>query len=1053
MNKKLKLFGILGTLAVAGTAWAMATGGIITVNSTQPIDLNVSAAYPDADSSAGVGAKTASQGFTLSASGTQGYDITLPTGAYITSGEVFSSDYNPSTQVGISRVNQFWQTIGASSDMGQIGGVVASPDNGGFINLGTDQELVLRPGASRAIKGNGNVSEDIWEVADKGNVYSSGQTAGMLRLNGGTTTIYGANNNAPTNDYRNSFNGGTYLNSGHLRVAHTNAFGEGHVMLNGGSHMTVFDSDTSLGEQTFDSPPKSLTEKQFLILRHDPRTVGARLSAPEVLVTVTDVQFTVFSGIREFLTGSSDNTPLGTVINSSGKSYYPGLRIAGSKDSPNSGHIQQVYGTTLVKDGNGKMLLTTNTRGGAWHTRGTHVKAGTLEVTAGGTAKYAASLGATWSNQPDERQNALNQYSNSGMIVPYKNSLIIDEGASLLINRDQFFGHFSGNGSFTANEWNYEGGKRLPQITIQTDATNGNDAKDSDFGAESTFSGPVSGQFDLVLNTAYLGHSSVDIKVVPQYSYYPWRKILSFTGSNNNITKGDTTIVNGILSAATVDNIPHDAIYVGSNANRNGYKLVNYTSEFNTADNSGNGVPATLHANGSFTASNLVTVSTPQMINDLSGRRLVRSGGTPDGYVGFNEETAHAGLAADVGQIMDLSNVEIYNGFIVNERMRLNEGQLSIPSTWNGEVRFSNRYVFKNATRAKPTNVVVDRGVLHLEKTPTEETGVINQFNVQLNAGAALSLGADARDFTSTLTALTLGTDLGSNGAGPRESDQRIRIVVKPEDLKDSKSDARATNAIFNAAYIDYIGLGSGEQNRDNRIVIQLDLSQVGNALPAGKWIKAVYSPNANNYSNLHFLRENSGTSDEDYVKVRVSYGDAGTINGDAVYAVLDENTYAIYVYTKEAATPNDPSTPPTSEDVTPSVPVGLVMNTPTATASSVTVSATYGDSTGKPLSGKTVTFTLTGGASPVTAEATTDANGRATHTFPNLAAKTAYTLAAADKADSTVTAPNQTVTTSDTTTDPGTPGTSTGSSSSGGCDAGFAAAAMLLAADRKSVV
>jgi len=741
-------------------------------------------------------------------------------------------------------------------------------NDSGVITLESGQELVLQPGASRRIGKNDSVVSDIDIWYSPG---SPANNAGMLRLNGGTTTIYGGNNNMPQEGSNNNFNGGTYLNSGHLRIAHSNAFGEGHVMLNAGSRMTVFNSDTSLGYQAYDNARTSLSTKQHLILRRDPRgtTPAAYVNAQRsytanaVTVTVENVDFTIYSGVREFLTGLGSNTRL--------DGFNMGARsLPASAQAPNQNHLlflaggnrnAGVYGATLVKNGSGRMTITSDREGGAWHTRGTDVTEGDLLVTSSGTAKYAASLGATWPMQAIENASALANYDrafidgigNVNHVVPYKNHLRISEGASVTVNRDQFFGHFSGKGRFTVNPWNFSGSRRLPQITIQTDASYSPSntgynryAIDSDLGAESTFEGPVSGQFDLVLNTGFLtdyqtgsrggtypvapaGPNAGDLpgdRVVPGASDKPWRKILRLTSPNNNITDGDTTIVDGILSVATVGNLPPNSIYVGSNATRNGYKTDSLTSAFVS------NYTATLHAYGTNTSRNVVipqrvTVATPVMGTDgmfsnrgTSGRLYSYPGFFDSGLPGGR----YAGLAANSGVTMTLNNVEIFGGFVVNEEMRVDENVLNAPRGWEGTISFADRYVFRESTLAVPTRVVIDRGTLHLEKRPADRAdNGRNVMKVQINPTGVLSLGAEARDFTDIMD-VTFGAARQTASGAEGEDDQRIRLVVLPEDLKTSRSDVREATAIFNAGHIDYIGLGSGERNRDKRIVIQLDL-------------------------------------------------------------------------------------------------------------------------------------------------------------------------------------------------------------------------------------
>jgi Synergist-CTERM protein sorting domain-containing protein len=139
---------------------------------------------------------------------------------------------------------------------------------------------------------------------------------------------------------------------------------------------------------------------------------------------------------------------------------------------------------------------------------------------------------------------------------------------------------------------------------------------------------------------------------------------------------------------------------------------------------------------------------------------------------------------------------------------------------------------------------------------------------------------------------------------------------------------------------------------------------------------------------------------------------------------------------------PTDPGTPPPPPA---EVPAGIAIAT-SKTATTVTVNVTYGNPDKTPAVGKTVTVTLTGGAAPESKTVTIGADGKGLTTFTGLTANTSYTISAADSADASIKAPDETVKTDEATTPP--PGGETGSGSGGGgCDAGFAGAVLLLAA------
>jgi Synergist-CTERM protein sorting domain-containing protein len=1038
------LFAVI-VLLVAGTAWALVSKGIITPDSAATDLSAVGAFYEDA---AANGASFVP--FTVAGTtGTQSGNLTLPT-ANALHNTVGLSVIDPPTEVGgRSFLTAFWQTPGAlgwdtlnaAAAQLYLDGVIPTTANelndwGGTINLADGQELILKPATGRAILGDGGTYDPF---ALNGDATDAANIAGFLRLNGGTTTIYGGNANDPNEDTRNNYNGGLFLINGKLNVAHSNAFGEGHVMIAGGTTLRIFENDTSLGKSKYDAIDTSLGRDQYLFLRKiaidATRGVKDSYKVVDANIVADGADFTVNSGVREFIT-------------------YQGLSEADKYTT---------YGIRLVKSGLNPFYILADRAGGAWHTRGTLVKEGDLVVTSSGTAKYAASLGATWNGLvgyhetngkvdtgPDESvEVALAAYGEavaSGYAVPYKNYLTIEEGASVTVNRDQFFGQFSGAGAFNVNSWNLAtgigsvpGGVKLPQITIQTDAsysdTLNNNYSNGDFSEENVFSGPVSGTFDLVLNTGYLPIGPAPIaNVFPTHSQAPWRKVLKFTGDNNNITSGDTTIVDGILSAKTVDNLPPGSIYVGANPKRNGYKEdLPHTGGFATT------YTATLHANGSFETApgQLVTVGTAEMNNALS---RPSSTNLLYNFPGFVEGSAHAGLAADRGVTVSLPKVEVYSGFTVNEEFRVAVEVLNTPRAWDGEVRFSDDYSFPNSTKSNATNVVIDRGVLHLEKLPSDIASETKKgyFDVQINPTGVLSLGADARDFTEVLN-VTFGALKMAGVEG--EDDERIRVVVKSGDIAFSKTDARQKPAIFQAGHIDYVGLGSGERNRDKRIVIQLDLSQVNNKIAKDTWIKVIESPQAINWNNLHFLRESSDVHDEDYAKIRVAYTNDVTIDGQNLRARLDENTYAIYINAQADIDESvDPGTPPTN----------ITFGGETvATESAISGSVTLVDESAAPVASTDITFELFRSGTQQTA-----ANAIATKTVKtNDSGVAEYGFVPADAqltsfeagASYVVKASANGYEANTRTVNIPSAGSVTGKSS-GGCDAGFGVFALLAA-------
>ena len=105
---------------------------------------------------------------------------------------------------------------------------------------------------------------------------------------------------------------------------------------------------------------------------------------------------------------------------------------------------------------------------------------------------------------------------------------------------------------------------------------------------------------------------------------------------------------------------------------------------------------------------------------------------------------------------------------------------------------------------------------------------------------------------------------------------------------------ARAKEAVFVADHIDYRGLGDGEGNRDRRLVIQIDPSDLPSQAVSQGWVKLVYSLSGEGWENTHFLREDSSGHKEDFKKVEVSWVGAANlpIKGTQVYVDQEQYTH-----------------------------------------------------------------------------------------------------------------------------------------------------------------
>ena len=116
-------------------------------------------------------------------------------------------------------------------------------------------------------------------------------------------------------------------------------------------------------------------------------------------------------------------------------------------------------------------------------------------------------------------------------------------------------------------------------------------------------------------------------------------------------------------------------------------------------------------------------------------------------------------------------------------------------------------------------------------------------MNVYVYPTAVLSLAKDVNDFSPYMDLKV--TD-----------DSRIRLVLRDSDIAATRADAMGKPAVFQAHHIDYTALGTGAQNKDRRLNIQLDPSQLTGGTIKQGWVKLVFSTDAKNWNHLHYLRE-----------------------------------------------------------------------------------------------------------------------------------------------------------------------------------------------------
>ena len=886
------------------------------------------------------------------------------------------------------------------------------------IQVGEGQSFIIRPAGTAT---NPNfIGTSTYPVA-----FGAADLLGYLRIDGeGTTTIYAANGNAPTQAVFNRYTGGTFLKGGTLKVAHTNSLGLGHVQVQEGATLDIFDATVSLSVNPYGGtfvPVNATTNQQRLILRRnleagdiDTAGVSSALARTpgEVFVNVDGTKnFEIKSMIGESITGyvEWDQTPgngtdAADISAFNAANYVPRLYV-------NEAAANRLRGARLVKTGTGSLLLTGHatptditdngtilgavnnaTMSGAIHTGGTEIREGAIRAVVETTDPYVAPFGFEYHNRGGSANlidPARSAKWNFGLNrIEYNNYLGIGDGASFTTNRDQFFGDFAGTETATfATGSRVASGNtdRYPQIAFQS---NGAGAFAASPSAETSFfAGLLTGSMDLVVNTAFSD------------------QVIALGNDENNITSGDTTIADGVLSIADADSVGPGTIRVGTPAG--------------TAANPGYrdfvGIAmATLHADGSF------PVDKP-VITDSRGSNVAANLSANRGdTVSYSDVTVNGTAGGDLAN----TNLIINNDFSTNTGSTSDAYSHLAPRYMAGTVAFSDKYTFAG-TLTNPTRVDIERGVLHLEKTPESGFALANVFDPWngLSNGAILSFGKDANDFSKSLDLVTV-------------DDSRLRVVLRASDLKDTLGAAQISDAVLKVAtFTNNLGRNA-IQHLENRLVFQIDLKEVG-TLPGGKYVKLFEALGSPDWNSLHLTRDSSTGAAEDYTKIDIAFVNStkseqeNSLQRSQIEAYLGEQEYAVYLIIKDTIDPEQPAEPCPTDPVT---------ATPDYTA--LTLTASVRDAS---VANKEVTFTLepvtAGAAETLTKTATADAQGYAGPvTFSDLA-KVQYRLTVTDPDGVTI----GTARTFDFSE--GGSGTVTGGgSSSGGCDAGFGVFALLAA-------
>lgn len=1044
-KRSLKLFGLLAVLIMAGTAWASVTGRLFTPSGTAT-NFAGAAALGQA---ANVDVLGGAGGFELVNSGTQTATVTLPTAA-----EVRTAQTNPAVTNSITSnllAYNHWQP---DFDFNAVVG----PDKvwGAAILLDATETLTIRPGSGF------NITQVTTPPATPG-VGNIG-IGGLLRLHGGVTNLWAGNGNDPVATVTNNYDAGTFLMAGRLNLAHSLSVGRGPITLAHNTTLGVIETNNlDLGGtikegESLTNPgmvgiiPSGKYHQNIVVRRYDNNTTDGVQNVRPVTFDVPTVlgkpiNLRIYSGITQPIFAADVRTAVGG----------DGLAANGQPVAPD------FFSVRVEKTGAGEMNVF---EGGMRHTGGTHVKEGRLFVDGGQTNKFGGEVGRTWLpddsvahnphvNNANEAFSAKTNYNmylarlalpavwdvrtgaGTGTAVPaymntftlalaantavdrnpgYVNPLTIDAGATLAVNRDQFIGDFNGAGRFEPMSWIKATTTFIPQLTMHL-----NNSTSPNGGNNAVFSGVIDGEVNLVLDNpvAVTGNGN---------SVYP--RIQALTGENR-IASGDTFIKDGALSISGSNRIGPDPLIVGMhpggyihNGNGVGTGTATFRGFVRTA------TVATFHGSSTFTVAQPTTiyaVDTPAHDYTVGTGQynfpvpFVNLAATRGNTVSFPQVTLvpEVGAVATIVQVANQSPIR----YSMTEALSIND-KLHENTNWAGTIAFTDVHNWVGTMASRKAGFDVKNGVLHFETLPVSGYGLVG-----IRQGATLSLGAEARDFEDSMTVII-------------EDDARIRVRPQATDLTASLVAAQASDAVFMADEINYTGLGMGTEHKDKRLVIQLDLADVANSI-TDQWIKVVGSHNAPNWNNIHYYPESGSGQNEHLYKVKVARPDGTVFDGNyQVTAYADENEYNIYVHIKKLDAP----VPTDKESLTATLTAEVSSARPGQDITFDVSKWDYKDLAGNVTADVQVTYeeAVLTNMTKVSDKLATDGTyvakvnaNAANGSTASVSIVATYTKADGTKFTSQPVVGSLTVST----------GSSSDSSGGGGCDAGFAGLALLLAA------
>lgn len=573
----------------------------------------------------------------------------------------------------------------------------------------------------------------------------------------------------------------------------------------------------------------------------------------------------------------------------------------------------------LIKQGKGSLFINGDTAAleaapmalpydavdGAHHRGGTVVEAGVLQVDGGNAAvrndHFRGSLGKVWSRFQGSASTMANPYDPASYLAAavgvggngaLYNPLFILNDAKVMVNRSQFFSDFNvaKDATFYVDEYTLASVNYNPQIAVTLDRK------------DSTADGLLEGKFDLVLNSVVAASRPTNDPTSPAITHDSQAIFFIDNAENKIFDAGETLVANGVLEIAGAKSIGGGQVTIGATG--------------------GNGLP-----DRGFLTPNPV-VGPPAVPAGLATFASSKTFKLENVTVGQDR----GAVAVERGETLSFKDITLKNkGTAAANSFRINPVGVSLGDGYNNTIVTGDPFAGTNATLAlplpgnwtdsatvvfgaadsadakysvegvmrNPTRVDVERGVLQLNAFPVPVPADQKPFmNVYVYPTAVLSLGKDVNDFSPYMDLKV--TD-----------DSRIRLVLRDSDIAATRAEAMAKEPVFQANHVDYTALGAGAQNKDRRLNIQLDPSQLTGGTVKKGWVKLVFSPDAKNWNHLHYLREYTpGLTYEDYAKVRITWTTTSDIVKNAV-AHVDQNSYTILVEVGEDVTdPVNPGTP-----------------------------------------------------------------------------------------------------------------------------------------------